>query len=136
MERPRVTFRGPVLNAPDATALAHFYERLLGWEMRALNGPRPGMPPGDGWAQLLSPDGSLKIEIQFDQHYVRPVWPGVAGAQGMQIHLDFRVEDVPIGVEWAIACGASQAEPQPTNRDPLRLRVMLDPAGHPFCLFS
>src|SRR5262249_29537167 len=108
-------------------ALAHFYERPLGWEMRALNGPRPGMPPGDGWAQILSPDDSLKIEIQFDQHYVRPSWPGVAGAQGMQRHLDFRVEDVPIGVEWAIACGAIQAEHQPPNRDPMRLRVMLSP---------
>jgi glyoxalase superfamily protein len=94
---------------PTLGQLAHSYERLLGWEMRALNGPRPGMPPGDGWAQRLSPDGSLKIEIQFDQHHVRPVWPGVAGAQGMQRHLDFRVEDVPVGVEWAIACGATQA---------------------------
>lgn len=136
MERPRVAFRGPVLNAPDVTALARFYERLLGWQMRALNGPRPGMPPGDGWAQLLSPDGGLKLEVQFDEHYERPVWPGVAGAQGMQMHLDFRVEDVPVGVEWAIACGATQAEHQPPNRDPQRLRVMLDPAGHPFCLFS
>lgn len=125
-----------MLNAPDVTALARFYERFLGWEMHALVEPRPGMPSGGGWAQLLSPDGKLKIEIQFDQHFIAPVWPGEAGAQGMQMHLDFHVDDVPAGVAWAVACGARQAEHQPPNRDPLRLRVMLDPAGHPFCLFS
>jgi hypothetical protein len=43
----------------------------------------------------------------------------------MQMHLDFRVEDVPVGVEWAIACGATQAQHQPPKRDPMRLRVML-----------
>ena len=45
----------------------------------------------------------------------------------MQMHLNFRVEDVPVGVEWAIASGATQAQHQPPNRDPMRLRVMLSP---------
>jgi hypothetical protein len=54
----------------------------------------------------------------------------------MQIHLDIWVEDVAKGVEWAIACGATEAEHQPAGRNPARLRVMLDPAGHPFCLWS
>ena len=40
------------------------------------------------------------------------------------------------GVVWAIECGATEAVHQPENRDRNRLRVMLDPAGHPFCLWS
>jgi catechol 2,3-dioxygenase-like lactoylglutathione lyase family enzyme len=136
VERPRIQLRGPVLNAPDVTALARFYDELLGWPNKEVHGPRPGAPPGEGWAQLRTADNSAKIEIQFDEYYVPPVWPGAPGAQGMQMHLDFRVDDVPAGVAWAINCGARQAEHQPPNRDPTRLRVMLDPAGHPFCLFS
>ncbi|WP_425554049.1 VOC family protein [Kribbella karoonensis] len=32
--------------------------------------------------------------------------------------------------------GAREARQQPTDRDPHRLRIMLDPAGHPFCLWT
>ena len=136
MERPQMRVTGPVLNAPDVTALTRFYEQLLGWDIEELAGPRPGKPPGDGWSRLRPPDKSTKIEIQWEEHYVRPVWPGAPDTQGMQIHLDIWVEDVPAGVEWAIACGATEAAHRPPNRNPARLRVMLDPAGHPFCLWS
>jgi hypothetical protein len=34
-------------------------------------------------------------------------------------------------VAWAIEVGATLAENQPQEH----VRVMLDPAGHPFCLF-
>ncbi len=93
------------------------------------------LPATDGRDFALT-DRSTKIEIQFEEHYARPVWPGAAGAQGMQLHLDIWVEDVPSGVAWAIACGATEADRQPEDRDPNRLRIMLDPAGHPFCLWS
>jgi predicted enzyme related to lactoylglutathione lyase len=127
---------GPVLNAPDVTRLTRFYEQLLGWDVEELAGPRPGFPPGDGWSRLRPPDRSTKIEIQWEEHYVRPVWPGAPNTQGMQMHLDIWVEDVPAGVAWALECGATEAEHQPAGRNLARLRVMLDPAGHPFCLWS
>jgi catechol 2,3-dioxygenase-like lactoylglutathione lyase family enzyme len=127
---------GPVLDAPDVAQLTRFYEQLLGWEVVDFAGPRPGHPPGDGWSKLRPADGSTKIEIQFEEHFVSPVWPGAPGQQGMQQHLDFWVEDVAAGVAWAITCGAREAAPQPANRDQTRLRIMLDPAGHPFCLWS
>jgi catechol 2,3-dioxygenase-like lactoylglutathione lyase family enzyme len=136
MERPTMRITGPVLDAPNVAELTHFYERLLGWNVEDIAGPRPGRPPGDGWSRLRPADGSTKIEIQFEEHYVRPTWPAAPGAQGMQIHLDVWVEDVPTGVVWAIECGATEAAQQPENRDRKRLRVMLDPAGHPFCLWS
>jgi catechol 2,3-dioxygenase-like lactoylglutathione lyase family enzyme len=136
VKRPRMKISGPVLNAPDVAQLTRFYEQLLGWEVEELYGPRPGYPPGDGWSRLRPEDHSTKIEIQFEEHYVRPIWPGAPGTQGMQIHLDICVDDVAAGVAWAIACGATEAERQPADRDQNRLRVMLDPAGHPFCLWS
>jgi len=136
MDRPRMRMSGPVLDAPDVGELTGFYQRLLGWEVDALEGPRPGYPAGDGWSQLRPADRSTKIEIQFEEHYERPVWPGTRGTQGMQMHLDIWVEDVPTGVVWALDCGAQEAATQPEGRDLNRLRVMLDPAGHPFCLWS
>ena len=136
LERPAMRISGPVLDSPDVAELTRFYEELLGWPVEEIEGPRPGYPPGDGWSRLRPADGSDKIEIQFEQHFVRPVYPGAPGAQGMQLHLDIWVEDLATGVAWAVACGAEEAERQPEGRDLSRLRVMLDPAGHPFCLWS
>jgi catechol 2,3-dioxygenase-like lactoylglutathione lyase family enzyme len=127
---------GPVLDAPDVARLTQFYEQLLGWEIEELEGPRPGYSEGDGWSRLRPSNGSTKIEIQFDEFYEPPVWPSEHGSPGMQMHLDIWVEDVGAGVEWALACGAREAARQPAGRDLDRLRVMLDPAGHPFCLWS
>jgi catechol 2,3-dioxygenase-like lactoylglutathione lyase family enzyme len=136
MERPQMRMSGPVLDTNDVGALVDFYERFLGWNVEGRAEARPGFPPGDGWAVLRPDDRSNKVEIQYEQHFVRPVYPGAAGEQGMQLHLDFWVEDLEAGVAWAKECGASEAAQQPEGRDPSRLRVMLDPAGHPFCLWS
>ncbi len=127
---------GPVLDTSDVERLTRFYEELLGWQVEAREGPRPGYPAEDGWSRLRPADGSTKIEIQYEQHHVPPTWPGEAGRPGMQIHLDIWVEDLVAGVAWAKACGAVESDRQPEGRDLDRLRVMLDPAGHPFCLWS
>jgi Glyoxalase-like domain len=119
---------GPVLDASDVLELTRFYERFLGWPVREIE--------GDGWSRLGPIDGITKIEIQHEEHFVRPVWPGAPGAQGMQIHLDIWVEDLERGVAWAITCGAVEASHQPEDRDRTLLRIMLDPAGHPFCLWT
>ena len=122
---------GPTLDAADPIALAEFYERLLGWPIVAREGPRPEMPPSDGWAKLRSPSGDLKIEVQWDPHHHRPVWPSAAGEQSTMMHLDIGVGDLAAGVRWAVAQGAVVADHQPQEG----VRVLLDPEGHPFCLF-
>ena len=66
------------------------------------------------------------------EHYKPPAWPAVPGEQQMMIHLDIEVDDLDVGVAWAIEAGATLAEHQPQDD----VRVMLDPAGHPFCLFA
>ena len=131
MERPWMRLAGPVLDAADPVALALFYEQLLGWELARSEGPRPGNPPEDGWALVRSPDGASKLEFQWEPTHVRPTWPPKSGEQLMMMHLDVGVEDVEAGVAWAIECGAVLADHQPQPE----VRVMLDPEGHPFCLF-
>ncbi|MDP8928040.1 MAG: VOC family protein [Actinomycetota bacterium] len=122
---------GPVLDASSPVRLARFYERLLGWPIVRSEGPQPGNPPDDGWALLRSPDGQHKIEFQWEPHYVAPTWPPVEGEQLMMAHLDISVDDLDAGVQWALDAGALLAEHQPQDG----VRVMLDPEGHPFCLF-
>lgn len=123
---------GPTLDSADPLALAGFYERLLGWPIVRREGPRPDMPATDGWAMLRSPAGDMKIEVQWEPHYRPPVWPGVAGEQLMMVHLDIGVADLAAGVAWAEAQGARPAAHQPQEG----VTVMLDPEGHPFCLFT
>ncbi len=122
---------GPTLDASSPIALAEFYERLLGWPIVRREGPRPGQPASDGWAMLRSPAGDQKIEVQWEPHYRRPVWPPVAHQQLMMMHLDIGVADLDDGVAWALAQGASLADHQPQ----VDVRVLLDPEGHPFCIF-
>lgn len=45
-------------------------------------------------------------------------------------HFDFQVGDLDEAVAEALALGATLASDQPQDT----VRVLLDPAGHPFCL--
>jgi hypothetical protein len=49
-------------------------------------------------------------------------------------HFEVRVDDLEEAVALALELGGSEAPWQPPNRNRDRLRVMLDPAGHPLCL--
>jgi Glyoxalase-like domain len=132
MRIPRAEVTGPVLDASDPVGLAKFYEQLLGWTMVECEGPRPGYPLEDGWAKLRSPAETMKIEFQWEQHYVPPTWPPADGEQQMMMHLDIAVDNLDDGVAWAIELGATKVAHQPQEG----VVVMLDPAGHPFCLFA
>ena len=113
---------GVVLEAPDAPALAHFYSDLLGWEISSES------PQG---AALAPTSGVAYLGIQTNEGYVRPSWPDTPGEQQMMLHLDFEVSDLGAAVGHALELGAQQADHQPQEN----VRVMLDPAGHPFCLY-
>ena len=49
----------------------------------------------------------------------------------MMLHLDIAVDDLAAAVDDAVGLGATVAGYQPQDD----VRVMLDPAGHPFCLY-
>lgn len=129
---PAVRLAGPVLDAQRPLELAAFYARLTGWPIKRQEGPNPGEPAHSGWALLGPDDRSRKIEIQWDPNYRPPRWPSRPGEQLMMMHLDFGVDDLERAVEWATECGAIEADHQPQDD----VRVMIDPEGHPFCLFE
>ena len=91
------------------------------------------MPPEDGWAQLRPPaveDGPT-LNFEYEAKFARPVWPAADGGQNTTQHLDIAVADLDETVRWAIAACAILADVQPQEH----VRVMPDPAGHPFCLY-
>ena len=118
----RSDYWGVVLEAPDPQALGEFYSRLLGWPIRSSGANGATLKPDDGVAYLA---------IQRAEIYDRPVWPPQPGTPHATMHLDFEVSDLQAAVANALELGAEQAEFQPQDN----VRVMLDPAGHPFCLY-
>ena len=119
---PHFSLSNTVLDAPDANDLAAFYRRLLGWSLRFEE---------PGWVILTNPDGGPGLSFQTEDRYVRPVWPAGPGDTPMQVHLDIRVDDLEAAVRHAVTSGAELSNHQPQEG----VRVLLDPAGHPFCLF-
>lgn len=112
---------GTAIEAPDPAALAAFYSELLGW-------PVAHQEPGT--AILKPPQDSVYMVFQLAEDYVPPVWPPVPGEQRTMMHLDVEVEDLDAAVADAVALGARVVGFQPQDN----VRVLLDPAGHPFCL--
>ena len=49
----------------------------------------------------------------------------------MMLHLDIKVDDLDAATAYAQRVGAVLAHHQPQDD----VRVLLDPAGHPFCLW-
>ena len=122
VDRPRMTLSGVVLDAPDARVLAEFYRHLLGWTVRK-DEPE--------WVSLVPPGGGTAISCQSEPAYVRPTWPSTTDHQQMMLHLDVEVDDLDAAGAYAAGLGATLAEFQPQED----VRVYLDPAGHPFCLW-
>jgi hypothetical protein len=73
----------------------------------------------------------MTLNFEFEPDFAVPTWPSRSGEQQIQEHLDIAVHDLESAVDWAISCGARLHDFQPQGDN----RVMLDPAGHPFCLF-
>lgn len=113
---------GAVLDAPDPQALARFYSALLGWPLHSDTAT---------WATVKPAEGVAYLGFHASPNYVPPVWPPVEGQQQMMLHLDVETDDLDAAVEHALALGARLADHQPQEQ----VRVMLDPEGHPFCLY-
>lgn len=108
------------LDCADTHALAQFYATLLGVEIAVDSESFSAVRLDNLWLSMQ----------RVDDHRP-PTWP--EGTVSAQVHLDFSVEDLDAAEAAALAAGARKAETQPS---PDRWRVMLDPAGHPFCLTS
>ena len=114
-DRDTLHFVGVSLDCADPAALAAFYLDLLGGELLWQNADSAGVRvPG------------VTLVAQRVTPYVPPVWPGAS-----VVHLDLSAgSDVDEPSARAVSLGAVEVDPQPD----VRWRVLLDPAGHPFCI--
>jgi predicted enzyme related to lactoylglutathione lyase len=121
--RPRFRLSTVVLGAPGPRQLAEFYQQLLGWPFGAEE---------DEWVTLRDPESSFSLGFQLEEGHVRPVWPPAPDDQQMQMHLDIEVDDLDRAADYAVSIGASIAGHQPQAD----VRVLVDPVGHPFCVWA
>ena len=112
---------GTILGTPDPVGLGRFYAGLLGGDLDER----------DATFVTLHLGGTHYLACQLETEHRPPVWPSGEGDQQMQAHLDVGVASVAEAVADAGALGARLADVQPQDD----VRVMLDPAGHPFCLY-
>jgi catechol 2,3-dioxygenase-like lactoylglutathione lyase family enzyme len=118
----RLALTTVTVSAPEPAELARFYQRLLSWEL-IVSEP--------DWVVLADPAGGTRLAFQPETFYVRPVWPAGPDDQQMMMHLEIQVEDLDAAQQRAVDLGATVADFQPQQE----VRVCLDPAGHPFCLY-
>lgn len=104
------------LDAPDAAELGRFYAEVLGW---------PLVHSDENYAMLSGPSHALGIGTIPD--FKKPNWPDDGHKQ---FHLDLAADDVEAAAARCVELGAARAEPQPGET----WVVLLDPAGHPFCI--
>jgi catechol 2,3-dioxygenase-like lactoylglutathione lyase family enzyme len=117
---PRITYVN--LSCPDPRPLARFYAELLGMVVTEES---------PDWILLEPPNGGVGLAFQPESGYRPPTWPARPGEQQMMVHLEIAVDDLEEALARALSLGATAAEFQPQAD----VRVCLDPAGHPFCLY-
>jgi len=138
-EKPALTIRTVNHDCADAHEMARFYGGLLGWQPTFVE---------PSWVLMRHPLGGTGLSFQRTEDYERPTWPEEPGRQQKMIHLDVKVS-VPgadddgtfsdeqgraaleEAVALALSVGGTLAEHQPRDD----LRIVLDPSGHPLCLF-
>lgn len=113
---PVATLAMVTLDAPNAAVLGEFYSAVLGWPIAYSD---------ENYAMLTGPSHALGIGTIPD--YQRPSWPDDGHKQ---FHLDLAADDIQAAADRCVELGASRAEPQPGET----WVVLLDPAGHPFCI--
>jgi hypothetical protein len=106
------------LDCADHRALASFWADLLGGEIAFMTEE----------VGVIKLDHLLLTAMRVE-NYAQPTWP--AGSVPKQEHIDLDVDDLHEAERRAISLGAVRA---PTQLEPESYIVLLDPAGHPFCL--
>ena len=113
---PVATLAMVTLDAPNAAILGEFYSSVLDWPIAYSD---------ENYAMLTGPSHALGIGTIPD--YQRPSWPDDGHKQ---FHLDLAADDIKAAADRCVELGATRAEPQPGET----WVVLLDPAGHPFCI--
>ena len=106
------------LDCADPGPLSAFWAELLGGEIVVTRDD----------IGVVKLDHLLLTAMRVER-YVAPSWP--AGPVPKQGHIDLEVDDLGDAERRAVSLGAVRAQSQPEPESHL---VLLDPAGHPFCL--
>ena len=106
------------LDSSDPAGLAAFYRQLLGLELYFES---------EDFVALKG--AGILLTAQRVTAHVPPDWPGAAVPK--QIHLELAVQDLETAEAEALALGATRPDQQP---NPEHWRVLIAPAGHPFCI--
>jgi catechol 2,3-dioxygenase-like lactoylglutathione lyase family enzyme len=112
------TLHAVVIDCPDPSALATFYQNLLGFQ-RIQDEP--------DWISIGDGTHRPRIAFQPAPNLRAPRWPDPEYPQ--QLHIDVKVDDVDEAERRALELGARRLPGQGMD-----YRVFADPAGHPFCL--
>ncbi|MBV2361753.1 VOC family protein [Streptomonospora nanhaiensis] len=116
---PAFRYAAVTFDCADPAEMARFYGGLLGL---------PVVYSSDHFV-LLGREGAPGLGFNRLADYRRPTWPDPA--QEKQAHIELGVDDLDDAQAHLVANGAVAPEFQPS---PDRWRVLLDPAGHPFCI--
>jgi hypothetical protein len=106
------------LECAEPAPLAAFWAGLLGGEIAFESDDFVAVKLDHVWLS------TVRVE-----NYEAPTWPSDEVPQ--QMHLDLAVDDLETATAEAISLGAEKASVQPA---PDRWTVLIDPAGHPFCV--
>jgi catechol 2,3-dioxygenase-like lactoylglutathione lyase family enzyme len=118
----KITLASVTIDSSDFRRLADFYAKLLGGKI---------VHEFDGHGVAVGVPGSgINLNFQDAEGYEAPIWPEEPGKQQQMEHLDLAVDNLDEAVRLALELGAKKAPQQFIPE----ITVMLDPAGHPFCL--
>ena len=120
MPASRVHLACVVIDCQDPAAMAAFYQAAGGGEITR----------NDADSAWVSMAGTTLVLRRVADH-CPPTWP--APDVPIQMHMDFLVDDLREAERELHGYGATTAAHQPPGQG---LIVMLDPAGHPFCIAS
>ncbi|MFR9789841.1 VOC family protein [Streptomyces sp. MB22_4] len=116
---PAFRYAAVTFDCADPAELARFYGALLGYRTLFAT---------DDFI-LLGEEGAPGLGFTRIDDYLPPTWPDPA--QGKQAHIELGVDDLDAAERRAVELGATKPERRPGEE---RWRVLLDPAGHPFCV--
>ena len=106
------------VDCADPAGLAEFYQNVLDLQV---------LFAGDDFVALRGAGVFLTFHRVAD--HKPPNWPD--GAVLKQLHLELALSDLDGQEARILALGATKADVQP---NPDNWRVLIDPAGHPFCI--
>src|SRR4051794_1968559 len=120
MKRPGLAaWTALTIDCPEPGVLARFYATVLGGTITRESAE----------SAFLDAAGMLLV-FRAVADYRPPTWP--APDEPLRFHFECVVDDPDTAVRHLLPLGARVAEQQ--DPDNPNLVVMLDPAGHPFCL--